>query len=202
MLDDKKRTGKEYFNKINEYVDTHKRDSYTKLIFGILLVVLSLGYFSLKNQMVMSMEIPPKLEGKGTLMVGYDKANNLYYEVWGKYFVDEYTSLNPVNSKDKLNHLLTMVESSKAVSYSPLFEKKMKYIIANKINQKYKPSTEEVLSQKQQDLWIYHSEGVLEEHIDSVVIRKHCEYNFGMRVQEYQLLLSLINEKCTKIGSI
>lgn len=148
------------------------------------------------------MEIPPKLEDKGTLMVGYDKANELYYKVWGKYFVDEYTSLAPLNSKEKLNHLLTMVESNKAVKYKPLFEKKMKYVKANNINQKYKPSTEKVLAEKQQGLWIYHSEGVLEEHIDGVIIRKSCEYNFGMRVSEYQLLLSLINEKCTKIGSI
>jgi len=198
----KVRIGKEYFNKINEYVDTHKRDSYTKLIFGIMLIMLGLGYVNLQKNMVMSMEIPPRLEDKGTLMVGYDKANDLYYKVWGKYFVDEYTNLTPSDAKEKLNHLLAMVESSKAVSYRPLFEKKMQYIKANKINSIYKPSTEKVLTEKQQDLRIYHSEGVLEEHIDKVVIRKHCEYNFGMRIRKYQLLLSLINEKCTKIGSI
>lgn len=201
-MDAKKRVGKDYFNKINEYVDTHKRDSYTKLIFGAMLIMLAFGYMGLKSQMVMSMEIPPKLEDKGTLMVGYDKANQLYYKVWGKYFVDEYTSLSPLNSKGKLNNLLTMVESNKAVLYKPSFQKKMQYIKKNKISQKYKPSTEEVLPEKQSGLWIYHSAGVLEEHIDGVVIRKHCEYNFGMRVSEYQLLLSLINEKCKKIGMI
>lgn len=200
--DGKKVVGRKYLDDIGNYIDTHRKDAMTKLVFVVLLVILALGYFKLSRNMEMTMEVPPVLRETGTLKVGYQEANALYYKVWGQYFVDEYASLDYRNAADKLNKLLGMVEAKKAVLYRPKFEKKVSHIKSNKIEQRYTPSSEKVLPNKQDGYAIFHSEGLLEERIGRVTIRKSCEYNIGLRVEGYSLLFGLISEKCNKIGNI
>jgi len=194
--------GKKYLDEMGEYVETHKKDAFTKLIFGIAIILLTLGYFKISRNLEMSMEIPPQINERGKITIGYDSANSLYYKVWGSYFIKEYTSLTPQNATKKLNHLLSMTQSDKAVLYRPKLEKKAQYIKSNRINQTYIPNEEKMLAAKQGDLYVFHSKGLLEERINRVTIKKHCEYNVGLKVVNYRLLVGLMNEKCKKIGSV
>jgi len=195
-------SGQRYLDEMGEYVETHRKDAFTKLIFGSAIILLTIGYFNISRSLQMTMEIPPVINERGKITIGYDSANSLYYKVWGSYFVKEYTSLTPLNAAKKLNHLLSMTQSDKAVLYRKPLEKKAQYIKSNKIQQKYTPNSEKILAQKQGDLYIFHSEGLLEEKINRVTIKSHCEYNVGLKVVNYRLLVGLMNEKCKKIGSI
>jgi hypothetical protein len=198
----KKVVGRKYLDDIGEYIDAHKKDATIKLVLVVIIVILTLGYFRLSRNIEMTLEIPPILRETGTLKVGYQEANDLYFKVWGQYFVDEYTSLDHKNASKKLNKLLAMIEAKKAVLYQPKLEKKANYIISNKINQRYTHSDEYIESKIQDGYTIFHSEGLLEERIGRVSIKKSCEYNIGMRVQDHSLLFGLISENCKKIGNI
>ena len=112
-------SGQRYLDEMGEYVETHRKDAFTKLIFGSAIILLTIGYFNISRNLKMTMEIPPVLNESGKITVGYDSANSLYYKVWGSYFVKEYTSLTPQNATKKLNHLLSMTQSDKAVLYRP-----------------------------------------------------------------------------------
>jgi hypothetical protein len=202
MSKKKKIIGQKYYDQIGEYVETHKRDAFTKLLLGILIILLVFGYMRISKNMQMTMEVPATLRESGKISIGYDSANDLFFKVWGEYFVDEYTSLSPQNVTTKLNHLLSMTESQKAVVYKELLDKKAMYIKKNRISTKYTPNKEIVLPKKQGNLHIFHSEGLLQERIGNVKINYHCEYNVGLMVRKYRLLVGLLNEKCKKIGEI
>lgn len=195
-------SGQKYLDQMGEYVELHQKDAFTKLIFGTAIILLVLGYFSISKNMKMTMEIPPVLSKTGEITIGYDSANTLFYEVWGSYFVKEYTSLEPHNASKKLDHLLSMTQSDKAVIYKEPLEKKSAYVKSNNIFQSYTSNTESVLPEPQDGLFIFHSEGLLVEKINRVEIKSHCEYNVGLKVIDYKLLVGLMNEKCEKIGSI
>jgi hypothetical protein len=201
---DKKVVGRQYLDEIGGYIETHKKDAFTKLIFGTLLVLGVIGYMNITKKLTMTMEIPSTIRESGTLKVGYQDANDLYFKVWGQWFVDEYSSLEPKNASKKLTMLLSLVDAEKAVLYRPLFEKKKNHIKTNKITQKYipTPSSEVILKNKQNGLTIFHSEGLMIEKIGRVEIRKSCKYNIGLSVDNYTLIFGLVSEECKKIGSI
>jgi hypothetical protein len=204
MGKEKKISGRRYLDDIGEYIETHKKDALTKLIFGTLLVLGVIGYMNITKKLTMTMEIPTTIRESGTLQVGYNGANDLYFKVWGQYFVDEYTSLEPRNASKKLTALLSMIDSEKAIFYRPLFEKKKNHIKTNKIVQKYtpSPSSEKILPQKQDGMTIFHSQGLMVETIGRVKIKKSCKYNIGLSVENYSLMFRLVSEECKKIGSI
>ena len=198
----KKTGGQKYFDIINEYVDQHKKDVFITLVFVVLLITLAMGYFGLKNKMILKVQIPPVVHERGELVVGYKGANELFYRVWGEWFTSEYASLDYHNVSERLNKILEMVESDKAVVYSKPFQKKADHIKDNRITQHYIPSKQDIMSEPQNGMWIFHSEGLLEEKISNITTKKHCEYNIGMRIVNYHLLLGLINEKCEKIEEV
>ena len=198
----KKIVGKKYFDMIGEYVEAHKKDAFTKLLLVLIIVFLIFGYLRISRNMQMRMEIPPVLRESGEIKVGYDSGNDLFFKVWGEYFVGEYTSLEPGNAVQKLNRLLSMTESEKEVVYREGLEKKARYIKKNNIRTSYIPSKEEILPHKQDGLTIFHSEGLYTEKIGRIKTNFHCEYNVGMRVYDYRLLIGLMNESCKRIGEV
>lgn len=194
-----KKIGGQYLDKINDYVDKNKKDTFTVTLLGVIIFLLVIGYINVRSDMVMSITLPQTIKSEGEVRVGYNKANDLFYKVWGQYIVSQYTSLSPTNASGKLNEILNIVESFKGPIYSPQFQKKIEYIKSNGIVQTYIPGKEIVLPEKQNDLTIFHTEGILEERIGSTIIKSSCEYNIGMEIDNYTIFIGLINEKCTRI---
>lgn len=194
-----KKYGEEYLDKINDYVDKNKKDTFMVTLLGVIIFLLVIGYINIRSDMVMSITLPKTIKSEGEVRVGYNKANDLFYQVWGQYIVSQYASLSPSTVSNKLNEILNIVESFKGPLYSPQFQKKVEYIKTNGITQTYIPGKQMVLPNKQNDLTIFHSEGVLEERIGGTIIKSSCEYNIGMKIDNYTLFIGLINEKCTRI---
>lgn len=196
-------SGGKYLDQMQEYAETHKIDVFSKLILAILLILLAVGYMSLKNSMEMKVDIPTSIRESGEMRVGYSTANDLYYMVWGQFFVDQYTSLDPINVTKKLNDILAFLEPSKSKIYAQEFSKKADYIKKNKIKQTYIREKESMLEGVSQDgMRVFHSKGVLVESIGGVDIRKSCEYKLGIRIENYRIFYGAIEEKCTNLPGV
>ncbi|MCK9550945.1 TraE/TraK family type IV conjugative transfer system protein [Aquamicrobium sp.] len=202
----KKITGKEYLDKQGIYIDLHNRDTITKIIFGVLLVVLGLSFFLLKSSMVMTMQIPSVIyENKGgELAVGYNDGNELFYKVWGEYFVAQYANLQHRNVKANLDSVIKLIEVNKAKVYEKDLQKKADYISKNNITAKYIPSSQSILKEKVGGMSVFESRGMLIENsnVGGLELKKDCTYKIGMYVKNYRIFIGSIYEKCTPIAGM
>lgn len=196
---EKKIFGGEYLDKIGGYIEKNRRDTFViALLVGIIVIEL-IGYINLRSNMIFTINVPSTISQGGEIKVGYNKSNELFSKVWGEYFLNQYTSLNPKNVTKNLNQILSLVDSDKAPLYNEEFKKKAEYITTNHIEQKFVPGKVEVLKDDAFNMSIFKATGILHEQIGDTTFQSSCEYKFGIKVVDYQVILSVINENCKKL---
>jgi len=189
-------SGKNYIDRLNSLLEDNKYLVFFSFILIIVLFILIIGYFNLSKKITISVEIPPKLYRTGTLYIGSQKANKLFYDVWGRYVVSEIANYSPYNIKEKIKKVSFMFDPQKLVKVKVQFIKLENEVINNLVTHTFIPTKTYV-----DDNGNFVQEGigksVLGDNLS--VIYEKCKYKVKFKIEDYHLFIENMNINCTPI---
>ncbi|AXH16418.1 hypothetical protein CP985_03470 [Malaciobacter mytili LMG 24559] len=109
------------------------------IILTIVVVVLVTGYLDLKSGIKIEMKAPPEnnIVNHKNIIYGLNGANVTYYELWGRYLIRKISNFQPDNVNEKMDFIFNEMRPTDAVKVMKEAEDFKKFIIANKISQKF-----------------------------------------------------------------
>lgn len=155
---------------------------------SIAFVALSFAFFSIKDTVMVKVEMPSKLMYKYTPVVvaGVDGANEIYYKMWGKYIVEEVSSFKYEEFDTKLNKVQLMMRPSQYNRTVDKFKTFAEIIKTNLISQDYKVISSSLNNIKKNDNGtissaLFISNGISKQKIGKSENNKECKYSVNLK---------------------
>jgi len=193
------KSGRGYLEKIFAIADENRKLTLALFILLIIVVYLGLSLVKIKQTMVLSMNIPEKAYYTGKAQVAIDKANPLFYKLWGAYIVkDILANYSHKTIKNKYKYLLDNLSPEKVSLYGPSIRDKVGKTISQLIIHSYKEGKVKIKGDFHHFTYISYGKaikkiGEIEEFQES------CEYQIEMSVFNFQMKIDRIYEKCKRI---
>lgn len=199
-MKDNIKSGKRYLDQLDYLLERNRLLIFFALFQIAVIIMLIVGYFGLKKDLVLRVDIPPKLYQTGTLYVGSIKANDLYYKVWGEYLVRQFANFSSDTIGKHLNNVLYMLDPDKVTFYQHLFAKKLQSVTENQMVREFTQTSISVKSDSGEN-GVVTIKGVAKENIGNglSISYKKCIYTLKMKVENYHLFVESIDEKCFEI---
>ena len=193
------KSGKGYLEKIFAIAEENRKLSLTLFVLVVLIVYLGLSLVKIKHSMILSVDIPQKAYYSGEAQVAEDRANPLFYKLWGAYIVrDILGNYDHRTIKNKYAYLIDNLSAEKVGVYAPAMRDKIKKTQTQLISHAYTPGKTMTKGDKYHFTYISYGKGKkkigdIEEFDES------CEYQLDMSVLNFRMKVDRVYEKCTKI---
>lgn len=192
------KSGRGHLEKIFALADENRKLTLGFFALIILVVYLGLALVKIKQQMVLSVDIPEKAYFSGKAQVATDRANKLFYKLWGAYLVrDVLGNYTHRTIRKKYEYLLKSLSDEKVATYGPSIRDKVKKTITQLTTHTYSESKVMTKGDKYSFTYISYGKGIkkvgeLEEFIES------CEYQIDMSVKDFRMKIDRVYEKCKR----
>lgn len=191
--------GKKWLDKLDATIAENSR--LTLILFMLLIIVflLILGYMRMVNKMEVNIELPKTIKESGTIVVGKDFANDVYYRMWAREDVENLSTFNPVSIKNKIKYLENRMYPPYFYKNIRTFRKYEKNIATNLISQKFTFSKDDITSKainKHEE--IVTIKGFYNKKLDDDVIikAKKCAYQLGYLMKEGHIYVESFKTNC------
>ena len=173
------------------------------IIETIVIMVLTFSFFSLKETVRVSVELPAKFIYKYSpvVLAGIKGANVTYYKLWGRYLTEEIGNVNPVNIDKKINLLIQTFYPPSYVKEKSVLQKLTQAIKENLITQTFQIlEIKSKILKKEDDLIKELELTVTGKAVQKIgktkKITKMCAYKYKMKFIEGKLYVEKIGTNC------
>jgi hypothetical protein len=193
------KSGKGYLEKIFAIADENRKLTLALFAMVILVVYLGLALVKIKHSLILSMNIPQKSYFSGEAQIAEDRANPLFYRLWGAYVVrDVLGNYDHRNIREKYKYALDNLSPEKVGTYAPNMRDKIKKTTSQLISHYYYPGKVMTKGDKYHFTYISYGKGHkkigdIEEYDES------CEYQVDMSVFDFKMKIDRVYEKCSRI---
>ena len=194
------KSGKGYLDKLYALVDENRKLSLTLIILVGLVFFLGIGLLKVKQNMIMSIEIPEKTYYSGKAQIARDRANPLFYKLWGAYIVNDIMSnYTHTSIKKKYTYLIEQLSPEVTGKYLASIKTKVKNTITHLVTHQYTEG--KVMTEGDIYGMTYISYGRGKKKIGEIEeYYETCEYQVRMSVLNYRMKIDRIYENCIKEG--
>ncbi|MBU1711458.1 MAG: hypothetical protein KKE17_15785 [Proteobacteria bacterium] len=190
--------GKDYENETDNLTSDNKTLWFIVLFLIFVIVSLLVANNTLASKTVMSVEIPSKLyDGSGKIDVTEDDANELYYKLFGQYFIRENTQFKADTHSGYLKIIEEAMTPTRHAYKLVDFEKEKNFVVSNNVSQKLiaiKKISEPAIQDK---LHVIAIEATVQQTIGGVEeAPKDCEYRIVLYRQNWKLYVLDYKHTC------
>lgn len=195
------KSGQVYIDKLDDLLHRNKVLWFFTIFQLILIFLLIIGYLSVKNNINVKVDIPPKLFHTGTLYVGSQKANALYYKVWGSFAVDLISNYSPKTVKKKYNQFMYLLNPQILPSKLDGILQKIKHSKENLVTYSFINGPTKVDVSKSADTGVVSVSGLVTKNIGNDLDISYfvCSYKFKMSIQDYHLYIDDYKKSCQNL---
>lgn len=196
----KKNRGKSWLDKLDSAVANNSKLSLFILGQFLILTILVIGYTKMINKLEVIVELPKTMKEEGTIVVGKDFANKLFFRIWAREDVEMISEFDNKSIKEKMEYLRKRMYPPIYYKYHRTFQKFEKEIEKDLISQKFTFSKDDitvVANQKKQQA-IVTIKGFYEKTIDEdkVLDGEKCEYQLGYIIKGGHIYVSAYKTTC------
>ena len=159
------------------------------VVQSIVIVLLAVGYFNIKETARVQVELPSKLIYKyaPVVVAGIQGANKVYYRLWAEYLTKEIANFDYTNIDRKLQLFLETFLPQKVYHYKKLFMKVVKTAKENYVKQTFTILSTKFMSVKTHNGLIQEAVLKLEGESKKIIgesdpIKKECSFTYKMRM--------------------
>jgi len=189
--------GYDYLDKMDEYIKKNKTLWFFSIFLLIVLFFLTIGYFNIKKNLIVSVELPKvQLVNGGKVFLGYDKSNYTYYKSWGRYIVYEMGNYTPSNITDKIKDFSFYMEENKFRKYKSSFKKLIKTIKDNSISEEFLLRDDKVSSHTGTTA-LYTAVGITNKYIGTITkTTQVCTFKIKFKIKNFNIFLEGYSKSC------
>jgi hypothetical protein len=193
------KSGKGYLEKIFAIAEENRKLTLALLALVILVVYLGLALVKIKHSLILTMNIPQKAYYSGEAQIAEDRANPLFYKLWGAYIVrDGLGNYDHRNIKEKYRYVIDNLSPEKVGRYAPGMRDKIKKTTSQLITHTYSPG--KIMTKGDKYNFTYISYGKGHKKIGDIEeYDENCEYQVDLSVLDFRMKIDRIYEKCTRI---
>lgn len=195
---DNVKSGKGHLEKIFAIADQNRVLTLTLLVLTVLVLWLGMGLIQVKKNMIMSINIPERIYVSGKAQIARDKANEVFYNMWGAYIVNEIMgNYDHKNVKEKFQYLLDNISPHATGKYLSSIKSKVKNTTSQLITHRYDEGKDMFKGDEYGMTYISYGRGV--KKIGEIEeFEETCEYQVEMSVKNYALQIDRVYESCTR----
>ncbi len=178
-------TGSDY----DEELDSERLDNVVlwRVIFvlSISFVILVTGYLNLKQNNIVSVKLPPKINVAGTIIYGLKGANITYYELWGRYLIPEVSNFDSSDISKKVDLIINEMRPLRAVNKIGEIDKFKQEVVLNRMSQTFTPLKYTKNINKEGNLARIKALGVSNRVINGIANKEdECSYTIDFELLE------------------
>ena len=183
-----KESGKEFISELDKSKDLNKYLWKFIILEAIIIILLAVSFFSLRETVRVNVEIPSKIISSHhpVVLAGIKGANKVYYELWVKYLTEEISNFNPENINSNFQILIKAFYPRDYAKEEKKILKLVSLVKENLISQKFNISKIEIKKLKKENDLI--SEGIFkaygvatQKEGKKAEISKECSYLYKMK---------------------
>ena len=189
--------GKEYVDRIYSVIVENKYLTFLSAFFLIVIFYFLSSISSLEKKIQLQVEIPPKIYQTGTIYIGYEKANGLFYKLWGEYVAREIGNYSPVNINKKLQKVIYLFSPQKIIKAKADFINFSKDVQKNLITNNFTPYR--VSADNKGNVKV---EGLSHKTVGANLLNQNylCTYKLHFIIKDYHLFITSLINKCKLIN--
>lgn len=158
-------------------------------VLCVVIIILAASLLNLKDGVNVIIKTPPSSshDSERHIIYNLNGANITYYELWGKYLVDNYSNIAIDTVSDKFDSLINQMRPSRALKKINEIDKFKEDVLANRISQKFTPVkvSLDMGSERIAKTATYTVLGIAEQAIgNKKEDKKECSYTFIMEFNE------------------
>jgi hypothetical protein len=189
--------GKEYVDRIYSVITENKYLTYMSIFLLIIIFYFLMAISKLEEKINIKVEIPPKLYQTGQIYVGYEKANDLFFKLWGEYVAKEIGNYSPVDIDEKIKHILYLFAPERIVKANADFLEFAKNIKQNMISNTFTPY--KVKGNSKGEVVV---EGLAHKNVGADLLKETylCMYKMKFKIVDYHIFLDKFITDCKKVN--
>lgn len=196
----KKNFGKNYIDKMDYIVERNRMLVFFVFVLIAILIILVQGYLSMRNNLKLTIDLPPKIYVSGQLQVGGGDANKLYYRVWGEYIARMLGTYSPSTIRTNMQNISYILDPAEEVKYQTAFAKKIDFVESNIEVKRSRFYSFKVTGEPESaDLT---AKAIVKSDIGNglKVESSDCTYTIGMNTSDYKIYVSKLQEECVVLN--
>jgi len=192
------KSGRGHVERLFAIADENRKISLTMFFLVVLVVYLGTGLLKIKQNMILSVDIPEKIYYTGNVQIGKDKANPLFYKLWAAYLIkDVIGNYNHRTVKKNYTIVLEALSPDKIGTYGPSIKDKVKKTLTQLISHTYTEG--KVLTSGDEYNFTYISKGRGHKSIGEIEeFDEACEYQIEMSVLNFRMKIDRLYVHCVK----
>ncbi|WP_456470004.1 TraE/TraK family type IV conjugative transfer system protein [Caminibacter sp.] len=189
--------GKEYVDRVYAVLTENRYLTFMSFIFIIIIIYLLVSISKLEEKIKISVEIPPKIYQTGQIYIGYEKANSLFYKLWGEYVAREIGNYSPVDIDEKIKKVLYLFAPERIIKAQADFNSFADNIKNNLITNTFTPY--KVRGNNKGEVVV---EGLSHKKVGANLLNETylCLYKMKFKIVDYHLFLEKFITDCKKIN--
>ncbi len=180
-------SGEEFISKLDKQKSINKLLWRMLIVEAVVILLLAIGYFSLKETVRVKVELPAKFIYKHSpvVLAGIDGANEIYYKMWAEYITEQISSFNEYTIKRKLELLFKTFDPKTLPKTKSVLMKFAKSVQSNLISQKFTLRTAKIVAKREKEglikECIVETEGIAKRKIgENKSISKSCVFKYKL----------------------
>ncbi len=178
-------TGSDY----EEELDSERIDNVVLwrviFVFSVVFVILVSGYLNLKQNNIVSIKLPPKINISGTIVYGLKGANVTYYELWGRYLIPEVSNFNSSNISKNMDLVINEMRPLRAIKKIAEIDKFKQEVVLNRMSQIFVPLKYTTNINKQGNAARIKALGVSNRVVNGIASKEdECSYTIDFELLE------------------
>lgn len=175
-----------------------------QFIIGVLLFLLSIliySYFSLSNNLITRITLPPY----GTFDVARMESDPMYYRVWGDFILNYMANFNPQNIEDNIKQGTQVFDHDVLIAKKPEFDAYYQSIKTNQISQQFlfAEADIKIALERSGSLATITYNGVATQNISNLAVRKkECFYQMRFFINDYKIYQEALTTNCLDDNTI
>jgi len=189
--------GKEYIDRIYSVIVENKYLTFLSLILIVIIFYFLTAISSLEEKIKIQVQIPPKLYRTGTIYIGYQTANSLFYKLWGEYVAREIGNYSPVDVDERIKKVIYLFAPDKIIKAQAEFIKFAKDVQKNMVTSVFTPY--KVTADDKGNVVV---EGLKHKTLGANLLNEIyiCSYNMKFVIRDYHLFLDSLVNNCQLIN--
>lgn len=192
-----------------------QKEFHLKLIISLLVVVigmLSYAYTAASNDRYAQIDFPPNLIIQAPIKVGNGWANDMYFQVWADWTLNNTATFSPGDVKEKFNNAIRLFSQEKVSSYAGQLGALSNLVLRNQLKQTFTVKKKDVTLYSDLDFSevttdpdkviaaVFTYKGVATQSLgnSNSLPDKSCSYSIALRLEGGHLYQYSFNTDCFK----
>lgn len=185
----KNKFGEQHDNELDNEIKMNNILFRVIYLLTVVILLLGIGYLNLKESTTTIIKLPPNsltsnIDNK-KIVYGLNKANVTFYELWGRYIIDDISNFTFENIDKKINLIINEMRPSAAIPKIKETDIFKKSIILNKVKQKFQIIDFKITVSEDASSANLVARGISKQEVSKRKIEsKECEYEVSFKFYE------------------